>query len=176
MKRRIVATTLTIVVGVISIHGAPRPDFSGDWTLSLARSAIDPRIGAGLESGRLRITHTGSRLTFERVFVTKGKEDRSGYELATDGTETEKVEPPITRRSRLEWDGDVLVLQERLAAPQGEATNTVRYRLLDEGRTFEAREGFRGPKLRYDNVWVFEKRGARHGPGAAISYHFPRMQ
>jgi hypothetical protein len=110
------------------------------------------------------------------VFVAGGKESRNGYDLATDGTETEKVEPPITTRSRLEWDGDVLVLRERLTAPQGEATNTVRYRLLDGGRTLEAHESFRGPKLQYDNTWVFERRGTRHDAGAAIPFHFPRMQ
>lgn len=176
MKRHVVVATLAVIASVVSTQSAGGLDFSGDWTLSLQRSAIDPRIGAGLESGRVRITHTGSKLTFERVFVTKGKEERSGYDLTTDGAETVNVEPPITRRSRLEWDGDVLVLRERLAAPQGEATNTVRYRLLDQGRTLEARESFRGPRLQYDNVWVFEKRGARHDPGAAIRLHFPRMQ
>ena len=65
--------------------------------------------------------------------------------------------------SRLAWEGDVLVLHERLTAPQGEATNTVHYWLLDAGQTLEARESFRGPRLQYDNLWVFAKASRQPG-------------
>jgi hypothetical protein len=135
-----------------------RPDFSGAWTLSLSRSHLDARASAGIEKGSVAVTQTDARFAFRRVFVAGGREDRSGYDLTLDGRETTVAEGPITRRSTLAWDGDVLVLSERVSAPQGEATNTVRYRLLDAGKTLEARESFRGPKLQYDNVWVFERR------------------
>jgi hypothetical protein len=142
---------------VCLLAAGPRPGFSGVWTLSLSRSHLDARVGAGIEKGSVTVTQTDARFAFRRVFVTGGREDRSGYDLTLDGRETTVPEGPMTRRSKLAWDGDVLVLSERVVAPQGEATNTVRYRLLDGGKTLEARESFRGPKLQYDNVWVFER-------------------
>lgn len=137
--------------------GEPRPDFSGHWTLSIESSTIDPRIGAGLERGVVEIVHRESSVAFRRTFTAKGRDDRSDYELTPDGAEKTRAEGAITRHSRLAWDGDALVLTERLVAPQGEASNIVRYRLLDAGRTLEAREQFRGPRLQYDNVWVFRR-------------------
>jgi len=147
----------------LPITAAARPDYSGEWTLSTARSRIDQRIAATIESGRASIVQTQARLTFRRTFISGGKEDKVSWDLALDGTESETTNGPVTRRARLDWDGEVLVLRERLSAPQGEATNTVRYSLLDGGRTLEARESFRGPRLQYDNVWVFGR-------------YFPRMQ
>jgi hypothetical protein len=37
-------------------------------------------------------------------------------------------------------------------------TSVVRYGLRDEGRTFVAEEAFRGPVLKYDNLWVAERK------------------
>jgi hypothetical protein len=33
----------------------------------------------------------------------------------------------------------------------------VRYALLEGGRVLRAEERFRGPRLSYDNLWVFDK-------------------
>ena len=162
MRRRDARAAIppAIVLGlalVVALPQAAPPDFSGRWVLSLQRSRIDPRVGAGLEGGTLRVTQTAQRVALARVFTAGGKEDRGGYDLALDGTEAATKEGPMVRRSRLGWEGEALVLRERIAAPQGEATNTVHYRLLDGGRTLEARESFRGPRFQYDNVWVFER-------------------
>ena len=133
---------------------------SGDWALSLQRSRLDHRIAQGLERGTVKITQTDSLFTFRRLFVVGGKEDRAGYELPLDGTEKAVSDGPMPHHSKLEWEADALVLRERYKAPQGEATNTVHYRLLDNGRTIEAREVFHGPRVQYDNTWIFEKRDA----------------
>lgn len=154
---RHLAISIILAAAAVGAHAAAPLDFSGKWALSLERSQIDPRIGKGLERGSAQITQTDAILTLARVFVTGGKEDRGGYELRLDGTEKTTTEGPITRHARLAWEADSLVLHERLTAPQGEATNTVHYRLLDGGRTLEARESFRGPRMQYDNVWVFVK-------------------
>ena len=158
-RRTLLTAFLTGVVAVVA-QGAQRPNFSGDWVLSPQRSHLDQRIAQGLKRGTVKITQTDSLFAFTRVFVVAGKEDRTGYELPLDGTEKAMSDGPIPHNSKLEWEGDALVLRERYKAPQGEATNTVRYRLIDNGRAIEAREVFRGPRLQYDNVWVFEKLGA----------------
>jgi hypothetical protein len=108
-----------------------------------------------------RITHRDPVFEFDRVFTRAGKDDKGGYSLFTDGSEKVTVEGAMTTRSKMAWETGLLVLRERIEAAQGHATNTVHYRLLDGGRTLEARESFRGPRLQYDNVWVLERRAAR---------------
>jgi hypothetical protein len=146
-----------VLAGAVVAQASVRPDFSGSWALSLVRSQLDPRVAAGLQHGSLRVTQTATRLRFRRLFVTGGREDEDGYDLASDGVEVASTEGRFVRRSRLDWDGDILILRERISAPMGEATNTVHYRLIDGGRTLEARERFHGPRLQYENVWIFEK-------------------
>jgi len=139
----------------------PRVDYSGDWVLNLGRSRLDQRVWGGLERGTVQITHRGGTFGFSRVFTVAGREDKAAWELVIDAAEKLVAEGPVTRRSRIAWEDGLLVLRERLVAPQGEATNTVHYRLLDDGRTLEARESFRGPRLQYDNVWILERPVAR---------------
>jgi len=53
-----------------------------------------------------------------------------------------------------------LVFDVRIVFKDGrEATNVVRYILRDGGRTFVAEEKFRGPALKYDNLWVADRKG-----------------
>jgi hypothetical protein len=39
-----------------------------------------------------------------------------------------------------------------------QATDVVRYTLRDGGQTFVAEEKFRGPVLKYDDLWVAERK------------------
>jgi hypothetical protein len=162
MRRSHASTFAVLVVLALGsftagMRAAAGPNFSGQWRLSLQHSQIDPRLGAGLEAGLAQVTQDAERFAVARVFIRAGKEDRLSYELLLSGAEKATADGPMVRRSHLEWEGEALVLRERVTAPQGEATNTVHYRLLDGGKTLEARESFRGPRLQYDNVWVFER-------------------
>jgi predicted amidohydrolase len=64
-----------------------------------------------------------------------------------------------TSRSRLLWDGDTLVFEDTISLPDGrQVTDVVRYTLKDGGKTFVAEEKFRGPVVKYDNLWVADKK------------------
>jgi hypothetical protein len=86
------------------------------------------------------------------------EDDSLSFELTTDDKEKISLEGNQKHISRMFWEGDTLVFITRIIAPLGEATNTVRYRLKENGRTLEAAEKFRGPRLKYDNLWVLEKK------------------
>jgi hypothetical protein len=93
------------------------------------------------------------------VFIVSGKEDAVSYALTTDGKEKIDKEPGRTTTSRLYWDGDVLVFDERIVLTDGrEATNVVRYSLRDGGRTLVAEEKFRGPFRKHDNLWAADRK------------------
>ena len=151
-----------LTVGLLCVAGmaslaAQKPDFSGTWVLNLDKSRL--QIEDKIESGTFTIEHKEPDFRFSRVFVVGGKDDAVSYALTADGREKIVKEPGRTTTSRLYWDGDVLVLDERIVLGDGrEATNVVRYSLRDEGKSLVAEEKFRGPRHKHDNLWVAERK------------------
>jgi len=134
-----------------------KTNFSGDWVFNPEKSKLEVKIE--LESATFTIDHKEPDFRFSRVFVIAGKSDSFSYALTTDGKEKIDEQPSRTNTSRLYWDGDVLVFDVRIVLKDGrEATNVVRYSLRDGGRTFVAEEKFRGPVLKYDNLWVADRK------------------
>jgi hypothetical protein len=163
MKRTLAALFLLGLLPVAAIAvravaaGPAKPDFSGTWIIDFAKSRL--QIQAKIESGEFTIDHKDPDFRFDRVFTVEGKKDETSYALTTDGKVKVEELADRTLRSRLFWDGDVLVFDVRIVLKNGrEATNVVRYSLREGGRTFVAEEKFRGPKLQYDNVWVAERK------------------
>jgi hypothetical protein len=150
------AAGLLCVAGMAAL-GADKPDFTGAWALDLDKSRL--QAGAKIDRGIITIEHKEPEFRFSRVFVIEGEEDPVSYALTTDGRENIDKGPGRTTTSRLYWEGDVLVLDERIVLNDGrEATNVVRYSLRHGGRTLVAEEKFRGPVRRYDNLWVADRK------------------
>ncbi len=160
MKRARAATVLALALIPVTllVASAPgKPDLSGVWTLSLEKSRL--QAGARIESGTFTIEHKEPEFRFHRVFRVGGQEDAVSYDLTTDGREKVEEEPGMTTTSRMYWDGDVLVLDQKVVLKDGrQATNVVRYSLRNGGRTLVAEESFRGPFRKYDNLWVADKK------------------
>ena len=140
-------------------QGAPagKPDLTGTWTLDLEKCQL--QSPSKIDSGTITIAHRDPAFRFSRTFVVGGKEDALSYELTTDGREKIVKEPGRTTSSRMYWDGDVLVLDEKIVLTDGRAaTNTVRYSLHEGGRMLVAEERFRGPFHKHDNIWVADRK------------------
>jgi len=149
---------LVLAAAGTAAHALEKPDFSGNWVFNAEKSKL--QIQVKLESAMFTIDHKEPDFRFSRVFVVDGRPDSFSYALRTDGNEQVKTEGGRTTHSRLFWDGDVLVFDVRIVLTDGrEATNVVRYSLRDNGSTFVAEEKFRGPVLKYDNLWVADRKG-----------------
>ena len=157
MRATVRACLIAVAAVVLPAFAQTRPDYSGEWVLRADRSGLDQRVWAGLEKFTVRIAHREPRFEFRHTSVTNGKTDVFGWTLTTDGREQVITEGTVERHSRLAWSEGILVLSQRVVAPMGEATNTVEYRLLEGGRVLEAHERFKGPRLQYENRYVFEK-------------------
>ena len=141
----------------ILVAASEKPNFSGNWVISAEKSKLQIQIK--LESASFIVDHKEPDFRFSRVFVIGGKENALAWALTTDGKEVVTVEDGRTDHSRLYWDGDILVFDVRIVLEDGrKATNIVRYSLRDGGRTFVAEEKFRGPVLKYDNLWVADRK------------------
>jgi hypothetical protein len=134
-----------------------KTNFSGNWVFNAEKSKLQIQIK--LDSATFTIDHKEPDFRFSRVFVIGGKDNALAWALTTDGKEVVTVEDGRTNYSRLTWYGDVLVFDVRIVLKDGrEATNVVRYSLRDGGRTFVAEEKFRGPVLKYDNLWIADRK------------------
>lgn len=136
-----------------------KPNFTGVWTMNKQKSKLQIKVKLeNLEKAEFTIDHKEPNFHFSRIFVVRGLGSNTfSYELTTDGKEVVKQEGEETRYSRIYWDNDVLVYDVRIVTKKGEATNKVRYSLIDGGKTFVAEEQFRSPKQSYDNLWVLER-------------------
>ncbi len=158
MKKSILLTILSIVTALagasIAAQTASKPDFSGVWKLNLQKSKL--QIPAP-DSGVFRIEHKESIFHLSRTFVKSGQEDTWTVDFTTDGKEVVQEEKTETFRGRLSWKGSDLFLDSTISIKDRTATNVVRYHLSDDGRVLTAAEKFKGPRLKYENVWVFDK-------------------
>jgi hypothetical protein len=164
MKRRLVGLFVLGLFSAVAIPvwtaaaGPEKPDFSGTWVIDFERSRLQTQ--AKIERVSFTVEHREPDFRFSRVFVVEGKEDRHAYALTADGKVKVEELADRTVHSRLYWAGETLVYDVRIVLKDGrEATNVVRYSLRDGGRTFVAEEAFRGPILKYDNLWVAGRKG-----------------
>ena len=138
---------------VLFASGLEKPNFSGVWEINLQKSQL--ANWAKFDRTTITIEHMDPNFRFHRLSIKAGKSDEISYELTTDGRERVEKDKGRSSVSRLDWDGDVLVYRNRMALADGrEVTDIVRYSLHDGGRTFVAEEKFRGPVVKYDNLWV----------------------
>jgi hypothetical protein len=138
--------------------GQARPDFSGEWVLNRQESTLPPPV-SNVESGVVRIDHKEPSFNFHRNYVIAGVPREAGFIRNTDGEEVSDTGAQgLATRSTLRWDGPALVLAMRIKGPGFEATNDVRYELLDGGRRLRATEQGRSPMGNHDAVWIYDRR------------------
>jgi hypothetical protein len=140
--------------GLASNEDAAKPNFSGVWNLDLQKSKLQTPAP---DSGVFNIDHKEPSFHLSRTFMQGGQSDTWSIDQTTDGKEVIQEEQTETFRGRLKWDGTDLILDSTISIKGRTATNVVRYHLSEDGRTFTATESFRGPRLKYDNIWVFDK-------------------
>lgn len=153
-----VAVGLLAVWAAVAVAAQSHPDFSGEWVLNRQASTLPPPV-SNVESGLVRIDHREPSFTFHRTYVIGGTPREASFTRATDGKEVTETGPQgLPTTSTLRWDGSALVLAMRIAGPGFEATNDVRYELVDNGRRLRATEQGRSPQGSHDAVWIYDRR------------------
>ena len=144
--------SVIFVAGAMTVIAQQKPDFSGEWTLNRQASTLSPIVAPVAQSGVLRIEHHEPTFTAHQTIVLDGKPFESHFELLSDGREV--VADARGRRivSTLRWDGDALVVTQRIHGPDGEVTISFRYELQDGGRRLRAAEQIRGDGRDQDNL------------------------
>ena len=147
-----------VIVGLTQTAAQAKPDFSGEWVLNRQASTLPPPV-SNVESGVVHIEHREPSFSFRRTYVIAGTPRDASFTRRTDGAETSETGAQgLATVSTLRWDGAALVLAMRIKGAGFEATNDVRYELLEGGRRLRATEQGRGPQGNHDAVWIYDRR------------------
>jgi hypothetical protein len=159
MRPRRMFVTTVLVVGAAAAGAQTRPDFSGEWVLNRQESVLPPPV-SDVESGVVRIEHREPSFIFQRRYVIAGTPREAHFAVRTDGAEVTETSPQgFPTAFTLRWDDSALVLAMRIKGPKFEATNDVRYELLNDGHRLRATEQGRSPQGGTHNaVWVYDRR------------------
>jgi hypothetical protein len=138
-------------------YGQQRPDFSGEWALDRSASSLQGEMSA-VEGGTVRIEHREPSFAFTRTFLVKAQPIETSFQIQTDGRELASASRGLSSKSRMEWQGNSLLLTMLIDGPRGTVSNVVRYELLDAGRVLRAVEDVGGAAPSHHNVWMFARR------------------
>jgi hypothetical protein len=160
MKGRLVVLLLLLLaVPAFSWAQKAKPNLSGTWVFSAQKSSLKMPAPTSMT---LLIEQNDPQINFSRSQVYGDHTFDWKLEAVTDGQkEVVQKLPEYTANVRVHWEGDSLVLDQKITAPDGtQANDMVTYSLADNGSTLQAveRQTTVGGKGSTINKWVYEKR------------------
>ena len=150
---------LPLALAIASPAQKAKPNFSGTWIFSAQKSSLKMPAPTSMT---LLIAQNDPQINFSRSQVYGDRTFDWKLEAVTDGQKdvVQKL-PAYTANIRVYWQGDSLVLDQKITAPDGtQANDMVTYSLADNGSTLQAveRQTTVGGKGSTTNKWVYEKR------------------
>lgn len=159
---RILISLLLTLVAVSNLHGqAPqsKPNFSGTWIFNAKKSTLMVPAPANMT---LRITHDDPKISFARSQVYGDKTFQWDLETLTDGKkEVVQKSRGYTSNNRVYWQGDSLVIEQKLTSEGTTVNDVVTYTLAPDGQSLEAVEHFEtvGTRGSATNKWAYQRQG-----------------
>lgn len=162
MKPAIVLLVLMGVLSGLAVYGqAPesKPNFSGTWIFDAQKSSLEVPAPSTMT---MQIDQSDPQVRFSRTQVYGNQSFDWKLDILADGQkEVVQKSPRYTANSRLYWQGNSLVLDQKITAPDGTTMNDlVTYSLADDGKTLQGveRQATVGAKGSTTNKWVYDKK------------------
>lgn len=160
MKVPLVAVLLLpLAIPVASQTQKAKPNLSGTWIFSAQKSSLKMPAPTSMT---LQIAQNDPQINFSRSQVYGDQTFDWKLEAVADGQqEVVQKLPEYTANIRVHWEGESLVLDQKITAPDGtKANDMVTYSLADNGNILQAveRQTTVGGKGSTTNKWVYEKR------------------
>lgn len=136
-----------------------KPNLSGTWVFNAQKSTLKVTAPTSMT---LQIQQNDPQISFARTQVYGDQNFDWKLEAVADGQkEVVQTMPAYTTNSRVYWEGNSLVLDQKISAPDGTKVNDqVTYSLADDGKTLLAveHETTVGAKGSVTNKWIYEKK------------------
>ena len=160
MKGRLVVFLLLLLAVPMNSQGQKaKPNLTGTWVFSAQKSSLKMPAPTSMT---LQIAQNDPQINFSRSQVYGDRTFAWKLEAVADGQkEIVQKLPEYTANVKVYWEGDSLVLDQKITAPDGtQANDMVTYSLVENGSTLEAveRQTVVGGKGSTTNKWVYEKR------------------
>jgi hypothetical protein len=157
MKRSTWLVVAVVVVAAAALFAQAKPNFTGEWTLVPAKS--DFGMMPAPSSAVQKITHNEPQLKVVNTQTGDQGTMTTESTYTTDGKECLNKGPMETQvKSKLKWDGDVLVVDSAMDFQGTPVTITNRMALGDAGKTLTVNVHFSAPMGEGDAKMVFEKK------------------
>ena len=132
-----------------------KPNLSGAWKLNVGKSDFGPLPGP--TSRTLKIDHEDPSLKIAVTEVKQQGEVSYQASYTTDGKENVNTNRGNTFRSKLKWDGDVLVIETKGTFAGGEVTARDKWTLSDGGKTLTIERHLASEMGEVDQKLLLEK-------------------
>ena len=161
MKRAPLALLVFGAMSSLAFGQSPqsKPNLSGIWVFSPQKSTLKVPAPTSMT---LQIEQNDPQITFARNQVYGDQSFDWKLDIVADGQkEVVQNSSAYTTNNRAYWQGNSLILDQKIAAPDGTKVNDlVTYSLADDGRTLQAleHETTVGAKGSVTNKWVYDKK------------------
>jgi hypothetical protein len=157
MRKAIVAV-LSVTAFATSVVAQSKPNFSGTWTLNVAKSEFGPLPAP---DSRTDVIEHNDPTIKDNVTQKGGQGDIVGtINYTTDGKEVTNQLGPREIKSTLAWEGSNLVVNSKLMYNDAEITIKNVWTLSDDGKTLTQNAHITSPMGELDNKMVYEKQDA----------------
>jgi hypothetical protein len=159
MHRLITPILLLVTAAVVPAYGQQldtKPNLSGIWVFNAQKSVLKMPAPSSLT---LKIDSHDPRVQLSRTQFYGEQKNVWNLDIVADGQkEVVQSSPLYTSHIRMYWEGNSLVLDEKITAGDGtKATNVVSYSLADGGNSLQAVERVESPSGKFTNKWVYDK-------------------
>ena len=162
MFRKSTLVLLALVAGAASLAAQSKPNFSGTWTLNVAKSDFG-MIPA--PSSRTDVVEHND----PTIKVTSSQEGQQGKRtdvsnFTTDGKESTNKMGPMDAKSTMTWQGSNLVQNVKLDFQGQDVNIKTTWSLSEDGKTLSMNGHVASPMGEFDTKMIFDK-----GDGAAAT-------
>jgi hypothetical protein len=160
MKHSPVVLLLALIAMAAAVEAqtAAKPNLSGTWVFNAQKSALKVPAPSSMQ---LTIVQNDPQVQLARTQVYGDQSFKWDLDIVADGQkEVVQNSPAYTANVRAYWQGNALVVDQKITAPDGtKATDQIAYSLSGDGKMLEAveHEATVGAKGATTNKWVYEK-------------------
>jgi hypothetical protein len=162
MKPAIVSLLLLGALAGFAAYGQTpesKPNFSGTWIFDAQKSSLKVPAPSTIT---MQIDQNDPQVRFARTLVYGDQSFDWKLDVLADGKkEVTQNSTLYTTKSRVYWQGDSLVIDQKIIASDGTtATDLVTYSLVDDGKTLQGveRQVTAGAKGSTTNKWIYNKK------------------